>query len=270
MLFDWFTVLAQIVNFLILMWLLKRFLYKPVLNAIDAREMRIADLLTKTQLAQQQIEQQQAELKEKNVTFASEREALLVQAKAEAGSVKKQILNSASQELAQQRSLWLAGLQKEQHNLEHEINQRTQQEVLYVARRALLDLSDVDLETQITRMFIKKLAQLSPQQRKQFSTITQGGLVIRSAMPLADDNKKALEQAVTETLSAQLLSPLHFDVDLALVSGIEIVGSGHKLSWNINDYLLNLEDSISDLVDCNIVQGSRQSSSKGASDVGFK
>jgi F-type H+-transporting ATPase subunit b len=38
MLIDWFTVAAQAINFLILVWLLKRFLYKPVLNAVDARE----------------------------------------------------------------------------------------------------------------------------------------------------------------------------------------------------------------------------------------
>jgi len=42
MLIDWFTVGAQIVNFLILVWLLQHFLYKPILNAIDAREKRIA------------------------------------------------------------------------------------------------------------------------------------------------------------------------------------------------------------------------------------
>lgn len=52
MLFDWFTVLAQIANFLILMWLLKRFSYKPVLDTIDAREKRIADLLKETELNQ--------------------------------------------------------------------------------------------------------------------------------------------------------------------------------------------------------------------------
>ena len=43
MLIDWFTVGAQALNFLILVWLLKRFLYKPILDAIDAREKRIAD-----------------------------------------------------------------------------------------------------------------------------------------------------------------------------------------------------------------------------------
>jgi F-type H+-transporting ATPase subunit b len=42
MLIDWFTVGAQVVNFLILVWLMKRFLYKPILHAIDAREKRIA------------------------------------------------------------------------------------------------------------------------------------------------------------------------------------------------------------------------------------
>ena len=42
MLIDWFTVGAQVLNFLILVWLLKRFLYKPILDAIDAREERIA------------------------------------------------------------------------------------------------------------------------------------------------------------------------------------------------------------------------------------
>ena len=42
MLIDWFTVLAQIVNFLILVALMKRFLYGPLIAAIDAREQSIA------------------------------------------------------------------------------------------------------------------------------------------------------------------------------------------------------------------------------------
>jgi len=42
MLIDWFTVGAQALNFLILVWLLKHFLYQPILNAIDAREKLIA------------------------------------------------------------------------------------------------------------------------------------------------------------------------------------------------------------------------------------
>ena len=52
MLFDWFTVGAQALNFLVLVWLMKRFLYKPILDAIDAREKRIASALADAALKQ--------------------------------------------------------------------------------------------------------------------------------------------------------------------------------------------------------------------------
>ncbi len=39
---DWFTVVAQIINFLILVALLKRFLYGPIIRAMDRREAEIA------------------------------------------------------------------------------------------------------------------------------------------------------------------------------------------------------------------------------------
>ena len=42
MLADWFTIVAQALNFLILVWLMKRYLYKPILHAIDEREKRVA------------------------------------------------------------------------------------------------------------------------------------------------------------------------------------------------------------------------------------
>lgn len=261
MLFDWFTVFAQIVNFLILMWLLKRFLYKPVLNAIDAREKRIADLLKEAELNQQQVEQQQAELTTKNDVFASEREGLLAQAKTEAAQMKEQLLEAASIDAAQQHSLWLSGLQKEQQKLDQDITQRAQQEVFQVARKALQDLSNAELETQIIQVFIEKLVQMSASQGKQFTASAKGNLVVRSAMVLSDDNKNALQQSIVKTFSAQ--SPLHFEVDATLVSGIELVGSGHKLSWNIDDYLSNLEDSIAGLVDNRVSQGNRQTSGKG-------
>ena len=52
MLIDWFTVVAEVVNFLILMWLLQHFLYQPVLDAIDAREQRIANQMQAAEQAQ--------------------------------------------------------------------------------------------------------------------------------------------------------------------------------------------------------------------------
>ena len=57
MLIDWFTVAAQALNFLILVWLMKRFLYKPILNAIDAREKLIAKELADADAAAELLEE---------------------------------------------------------------------------------------------------------------------------------------------------------------------------------------------------------------------
>jgi F-type H+-transporting ATPase subunit b len=243
------------------MWLLKRFLYKPVLNAIDEREKRIADLLKETKQHELQVEQQQSELIVKNSEFALERESLLVQAKAEAAELKQQLLEKASIDAEQQHSQWLSSLQKEQLNLGHDITQRAQQEVIQVARKALQDLSSVELETQICQIFIKQLIQLSSTQIEQYTSSAKGRLVVRSAMPLNDDNMSALKKSITSIFSVQ--SSLCFEVDASLISGIELVGNGHKLSWNINDYLSNLEDSIAGVIDSKIAQSNRQTRGKG-------
>lgn len=261
MLFDWFTVFAQIANFLILMWLLKRFLYKPVLNAIDTREKRIADLLKETKQHELQVEQQQSELILKNNEFTLERENLLAQAKTEAAELKQQLLEKATIDTEQQHSQWLSSLQKEQLNLSNDITQRAQQEVIQVARKALQDLSSVELETQICQVFIKQLHQLSSTQIEQYTSSAKGSLIVRCAMPLNDDNMSALRKSITSIFSAQ--SSLDFEVDASLISGIELVGNGHKLSWNINDYLSNLEDSIAGVIDRKIIQNNRQTRGKG-------
>ena len=84
MLIDWFTVGAQALNFLILVWLLKRFLYKPILNAIDAREKRIAAELADADAKKAEAQKERDEFQHKNEEFDQQRAALLSKATDEA------------------------------------------------------------------------------------------------------------------------------------------------------------------------------------------
>ena len=84
MLIDWFTVVAQALNFLILVWLMKRFLYKPVLNAIDAREKRIAMELADAKSKKAEAKKDRDEFQQKNEEFDGQRAALLSKATEEA------------------------------------------------------------------------------------------------------------------------------------------------------------------------------------------
>jgi F-type H+-transporting ATPase subunit b len=73
MLIDWFTVGAQALNFLILVWLMKRFLYKPVLAAIDAREKRIAAELADAETKKTDAKKERDEFQKKNDEFDQQR-----------------------------------------------------------------------------------------------------------------------------------------------------------------------------------------------------
>ena len=77
MLIDWFTVGAQALNFLILVWLLKRFLYEPILRAIDAREKRIATELADADAKKAEAQKERDEFQQKNGEFDRQRAALL-------------------------------------------------------------------------------------------------------------------------------------------------------------------------------------------------
>ena len=77
MLIDWFTVGAQALNFIILVWLLKRFLYKPILDAIDAREKRIAAELADADAKKAEAKKERDEFQHKNEEFDEQRAALL-------------------------------------------------------------------------------------------------------------------------------------------------------------------------------------------------
>ena len=80
MLIDWFTVGAQALNFLILVWLMKRFLYKPILHAIDAREKRIATELADADAKKAEAQKERDEFQHKNEEFDQQRAALLSKA----------------------------------------------------------------------------------------------------------------------------------------------------------------------------------------------
>ena len=97
MLIDWFTVGAQALNFLILVWLMRRFLYKPILHAIDEREKRIAAELSNADAKKAEAEKERDEFQNKNTEFDQQRAALLSKATDEAQAERQRLLDEAQE-----------------------------------------------------------------------------------------------------------------------------------------------------------------------------
>src|SRR6202451_3846610 len=92
---NWFTVIAQALNFLILVWLLKRFLYKPILHAIDERERGIAVQLAEAEAKKSEAQKESDEFQHRTEAFGKERVALLKKATDEAKAERQQLIDEA-------------------------------------------------------------------------------------------------------------------------------------------------------------------------------
>lgn len=238
MLIDWFTVAAQAINFLILVWLMKRYLYRPILHAIDEREKKIAAELADADAKRAEAKQERDEFEHKNEEFDKQRSALLSKATDEAAKERTRLFDEATKaadELASKRS---DALETEQNDLSDEITRRTHQEVFALTRKTLGDLASVDLEKRMCDVFTDHLRSLSGEVKKELSAATENGKQstrVRSAFELPTEQRSQIQTALNETMSADV--PIQFDAEPDLISGIELSVNGKKMAWSVKGYL---------------------------------
>jgi F-type H+-transporting ATPase subunit b len=249
MLIDWFTVGAQALNFIILVWLLKRFLYKPILNAVDAREKRIAAELADADAKKAEAQKERDEFQHKNEEFDQQRAALLNKATDEANAERQRLLDDARKAADALSAKRQETLRSDAHNLSQAIRRRTQQEVFAIARKALTDLATTSLEERMGEVFTRRLRTMDSKAKEGLAaalkTASEPALV-RSAFDLPAEQRATIQNALNEIFSAEV--HVRFETAPDLVSGIELTTNGQKVAWSIADYLASLEKGVSDLV----------------------
>jgi F-type H+-transporting ATPase subunit b len=249
MLIDWFTVGAQALNFIILVWLLKRFLYKPILDAVDAREKRIAAELADANTKKAEAKNERDEFHHKNETFDQERAALLAKATDEAKAERQRLIDDARKSSAALSAKRQEALRSDAQNLNQAIRRRTQEEVFAIARKALTDLAATSLEDRMCDVFVSRLRTMDGKVKASLANALKTASepsVIRSAFDLPAAQHAAIQNALNVTFSADV--KVRFETAPDVISGIELIAGGQKLAWSIADYLGALEKGVDELL----------------------
>lgn len=244
---DWFVFCAQIFNFLLLMYLLKRFLYGRILKAMDDREMKIAarfaeadDLKTKATEA--------AELYEKRNHLLNEsKERMLNEAATAAETKRKELMEKVRVEVDQVKARWQDMLLREQDAFFSDLRQRAAKQLYATARKALADLADDDLEERIVAEFIRRVRELDEEKSVQLRKAISGGgnrVTIQSAFGIPILKRMQIE----ETLKKQITDgfTINYVQEPDIVSGIEMRVNGHKVAWSLNEYLETLVENLTE------------------------
>ena len=240
---DWFTFVAQVLNFLLLVWLLKRFLYAPVLTAMDQRESRIISRLDDAATAQSDADRIKTEYQSRLAELDQEQKQILTAAQHEANSWRVEQLRVVREEVATQRNKWRTTLFAEKHNLMHQVRQEIIHHTVELSRRVLLDLADESLQRQSVRRFIQLLENTEGAGADLVNAMDgQGFVTVKTAHALPTAAHQEMSAALQRLISPDI--DVRFQVASLPDCGIEIQVAGYKLEWNIRKLLFEYESEL--------------------------
>lgn len=247
---DWFTFGAQIVNFAILVLLLKHFLYDRIVGAMDAREKRITEHLDEAQAKERDAEQRQAEFRRKKEEIEQEREAILRSARKKAEEQHEDEKRRLRREIEEQRHRWTQGLEREREDFLKALRRETARQVCAVSRQALREFADENLNARISATLVAKLDSLDDEYAETLggeARANGGTLQVRSSHALPDDDRRKLKEAARRRLGEKIDIEMTRDEDL--ICGIELSAGGQRLAWNLERHLDRLEHSLAERLD---------------------
>ncbi len=242
---DWLTVAAQIVNFLVLVWLLKRFLYGPITRAMERREQRIARQLQAADEKRQEAEGEARAYRTRQDEFDQRREAMLNEARNEAEAERKALHQTARRDVEQRKQEWLRQLENQRGEFLRDLRQRTTEHFYTLARQALAELADAGLEQQMVRIFVGKLASLDQDTKKKIAVEGRKAanvIVVHSRFELPPKE----QNRITKEIHDQILdgAEVAYEMSSGISCGLEMKAGGQTVSWSLDSYFDSLESRI--------------------------
>jgi F-type H+-transporting ATPase subunit b len=240
---DLFVLAAQIINFLVLVFLLKYFLYDRILGAMDAREAKIASQFEEAERLKAQAMNAAQAYDEKNRELSDRAQEMMNQAQKTADHEKDVLMDRVRAEVDQVRQRWFETLNREKEAFLEDLRRRAGSHIYDTIRQVLADLANEDLEERMVDVFTTLLRSLgSDQQLRLHEALRAAGVVVmvRSAFSLRPEQRSKIEDAIREHAGPKV--SIRFEMTGSIGAGIEMMAHGYKLSWSIEDYLRSLEE----------------------------
>jgi F-type H+-transporting ATPase subunit b len=239
---DWTTLALQLINFAILVWLLQRFLYRPVLKVIDARRQAGDARYAEAQRMAETAKRQLADVAAQRVGVAADRAAALTDAReqarqlvasrrAEAERDAKVLLDETRQTLARERESLLAEARHTALDLAADM-----------ARRVLAEIPEpLRIETWLERID-QRLRALAASERAELVGELAGGEALRvvSAWPISSAVQERWHARLQETLGQNVA--MTFETSAGLIAGAELCFPHSTLSFCVEGAVRALQE----------------------------
>lgn len=236
---NWTTFVLEIINFLILVWVLKKLLYQPVLNAIEQRRKNIEATLTQATNTRNEAQTMREQYENRLAAWEHDKQQAQDELLQEIAAERKRRLEDLQRELIKERTKAEAIAAQHQQESQRQTERRALERSARFASKLLRDVSDANLDTRLVNHLIEDLREL-PEEKltelRQAGNTEADTVSITTAHPLADDTRQLLETALIHALGSTQ-KKFNYLVDPNLLAGARITIGDWLIKANLQDEL---------------------------------
>jgi F-type H+-transporting ATPase subunit b len=235
---NWSTFILEIINFLVLVWILKRFLYKPVLEMIARRRASIDKTLADAKQLHDDAEKLQQQYEGRLADWDQERKQAREKLAEELHADRARKLEELKATLKQERERAAVAEKRRLADERLEMEDTALAHGAQLATQLLKQAAGPEVESKLVELAIDELSKLSKDRladlRGSFGQVSEG-ITITSAYPIPENQQQRLQKAVNTVAGKD--TPLRFEQDSKLLAGVRINIGAWQLAANLRDEL---------------------------------
>ena len=239
---NWFEIIAQIINFFVILFILQKLLYKPVINAMAERQRRIQELQSEADEKMEDAEKLIIEYNKKIADMDSEKRDVLDAARQEAQEKGYKLLEDYKKEAENKRMAYLKEVEDEKENFIDSLKVNLGQGAVKIASNILNTVSSKELEEEVFNIFIENLKNLNDNIQDIGILAEESRLNLYSVEELSRDEKQIIEDVLREQIKN--LEKIYYKTDRDLILGYELNLGSYTVHTNIKNYLNKIEEEI--------------------------
>jgi F-type H+-transporting ATPase subunit b len=236
--FDWTTFILEIINFLILIWILKRFLYQPVLDVIDRRRAGIEKTLADAQHVEAEANRVRQQNEQQLADWEEEKKSARAQLMAELAAIRESKMVALEASISEETGRRRVLDERRRREFERMAEEKGITQGAEFSAKLFSRLASPELEAKLFRLLLEDLHQLRSEEKNAvMEAATEVGLKInvQSVFPLDKNKQDALSSALSEVAGRMLA--VEYSINPELISGYQVDIGPWVLHANLRDEL---------------------------------
>lgn len=244
---NWFEVIAQIINFFLLLFILQKLFYKPVTKAMANRQERISKAEKEADIKMNEAEKLIKDYDSKIANIESEKKSILDKSREEALESKHKLLEQYKKEADNKRISYMNEIEDEKESFMENLRRELGENAVKIASKILNTISSKELEEEVFKSFINDLKNIKENIPNKDILDEKSHVNLYSSRELSQDNKEKIKATLQENIPQ--IENIDYEVNKDLILGYELNLETYTIHNSIKNYLDQVEDNIKNVLE---------------------